>query len=100
YRKTIDSFSAVRSGLTFVTSTGIAPDGNIQEVLDTAQREYRELADYAAANGARLALEPLNAAIMNIETAVWTVEQAMDIVHAVDRPNFGICLDLWNVWQN
>ena len=24
----------------------------------------------------------------------------MRVVEAVDRPNFGICLDLWNIWQN
>ena len=24
----------------------------------------------------------------------------MRIVEAVDRDNFGICLDVWNIWQN
>jgi sugar phosphate isomerase/epimerase len=47
-----------------------------------------------------VALEPLNASIVNVETAIWTLEQAMGVVEAVDRPNFGICLDVWNVWQN
>jgi sugar phosphate isomerase/epimerase len=100
FRKTIDRFGARAAGLPFVTNTGIPPDGNMEEVLDTAAREYRWVAEYAAETGARVALEPLNAAIMNVESAIWTLEQGMRIVEAVDRPNFGICLDVWNIWQN
>ena len=84
----------------FVTSTGMAPDGNVQRVLDTAAEVYRDVADFAAGHGARVALEPLSATIMNVETALWTVRQALDVIRAVDRPNFGLCLDCWNVWQN
>ncbi len=84
----------------FVTSTGMAPDGNVQHVLDTAAEVYRDVADFAAGLGARVALEPLSATIMNVETAIWTVRQALDVIRAVDRPNFGLCLDCWNVWQN
>jgi sugar phosphate isomerase/epimerase len=83
-----------------VTNTGIPPNGNIQHVLDTAVTEYRGLADFAQEHGARIALEPLNASIMNVESAIWTLGQAMRLVTAVDRENFGICLDTWNIWQN
>lgn len=100
FRETIASFSVAASGVPFITNTGIPPGGNIQEVFDTAAREYRALAEYAENYGARIALEPLNASIANVETAIWTVQQGMRIVDAVDRPNFGICVDLWNVWQN
>lgn len=100
FGRTIERFGAMAIDVPFVTNTGIPPNGNIQAVLDTATREYRKVADAAAQHGARVALEPLNAAIMNIETAIWTLRQGMDLVEAVDRPNFGICLDLWNVWQN
>jgi hypothetical protein len=72
----------------------------MQQVLDTATKDYRALAEFAQDLGARIALEPLNASIMNIESSVWTLAQAMRIVEAVDRPNFGICLDFWNIWQN
>ena len=100
FRQTIDRCKATTQGVAFVTNTGIPPKGNIQEVYDTAAREYRALAEYAQDHGVRVALEPLNASIMNEESAVWTLEQAMRIVNAVDRPNFGICLDTWNIWQN
>jgi sugar phosphate isomerase/epimerase len=100
FRRTIERFGDTAAGVPFVTNTGIPPDGNMQEVFDTAAREYQAVADFAEQYGARVALEPLNAAIMNVESAVWTLQQALHIVDAVDRPNFGICLDLWNVWQN
>ena len=100
FRKTIERVAGVAPNVPFVTNTGIPPNGNIQEVFDTAAREYRILADFAASHGGRIALEPLSASIMNEESAIWTLEQAMRIVSAVDRANFGICLDTWNVWQN
>jgi sugar phosphate isomerase/epimerase len=100
FRRTIERLGDLAAGVPFVTNTGIPPDGNMQEVFDTATREYQAVADFAEQSGARVALEPLNAAIMNVESAVWTLQQALHIVDAVDRPNFGICLDLWNVWQN
>ena len=100
FRQTIERLAPFAPGVAFVTNTGIAPNGDIQTVWDTAIREYRALADFAASRGVRLALEPLNASIVNIETAIWTLPQAMEIVEAVDRENFGICLDCWNIWQN
>lgn len=100
FRRTIELFKDVGPQAPFVTNTGIPPKGNIQEVLDTAAKEYRALADFAQEQGARIALEPLNASIMNEESAIWTLAQAMRVVEVVDRPNFGICLDTWNIWQN
>ncbi|MGH2409537.1 MAG: sugar phosphate isomerase/epimerase family protein [Chloroflexota bacterium] len=100
FRGTITSFGDLARGVPFVTNTGNPPGGNIQEVIDTAVREYRELARFAADAGARVALEPLNASIMNVESAIWTLRQGMDIVKQVEHPNFGICLDAWNIWQN
>ncbi len=100
FRGTITRLAPSLPGVAFVTNTGIPPDGNMQLVWDTAIQEYRELARFAADHGARVALEPLNASIVNIETAIWTLPQALEIVEAVNHEAFGICLDCWNVWQN
>lgn len=100
FRRTITRLAPFVPQATFVTNTGIPPDGNMQLVWDAAIRDYRALAAFAADAGARIALEPLNASLVNIETAIWTVEQAMKIVHAVGHDSFGLCLDCWNVWQN
>ena len=100
FRESITRLAPFAPGAAFVTNTGIPPGGDMQRVWDTAIREYRALAAFAADHGVRVALEPLNPSIVNIETAIWTVAQAMAIVETVNEVSFGICLDCWNVWQN
>jgi sugar phosphate isomerase/epimerase len=100
FRCTIERFGRSAQGVSFVSNTGPPPNGNIQEVFEVAAREYRALADFAQEHGARIALEPLSAALMNVETAIWTLRQTMQIVAAVDRDNFGVCVDVWNVWHS
>ena len=100
FRRTLTDLSEIAEGVPFVTNTGIAPNGNDLAVIEAAVREYRELAAFAAAQGALIALEPLNPTIMNVESSIWTIEQAMSIISAVNRENFGLCLDYWNIWQS
>lgn len=100
FRRAIERLGGFAQGVPFVCNTGPPPGGNVREVLDVAAGEYRELADFARERGARIALEPLNPTLMNVESAIWTLEQAARTVEAVGRDNFGFCLDYWNVWQN
>jgi len=91
-------------GAPFVINTG-APtaddmaDGNMHAIMDQTITHLRNLCPLAADLGVTLALEPLNPTSMNIETAIWTVDQAMDIIDAVNHPAMGLCLDFWNIWQ-
>jgi sugar phosphate isomerase/epimerase len=100
FSQTIQRFGPLAKGVPFVTNTGRPPRGNMQEVFEVAAEVYRDLADEAARFGARVALEPLNPSIMNVETAIWTIQQALQIVTQVGRANFGVCIDSWNIWQN
>ena len=100
FRQSITELAPFTPGAAFVSNTGNAPGGDIQRVLDTAATEYRALAKFASAHGVRVAIEPLNPSIVNIETALWTVAEAMELIRAVDHPAFGLCLDCWNIWQN
>jgi sugar phosphate isomerase/epimerase len=100
FRQTIQDFGAVAHGVPFITNSGIPPGGDARHVLEVAVVEYRNLSDYAAEFGARIAFEPLNPTIMNVESTIWTIEQGMAIVDRVDRQNFGLCIDFWNIWQN
>jgi len=99
FRRSIERIGPFASDAPFVTNTGIPPNGNIAHVCEVAAREYRPLAEFAAAHGVRVALEPLNPSTMNVESAIWTLEQAMRVVTAVDHAAFGVCLDYWNIWQ-
>lgn len=100
FRKTIKRFGRIAPGTTLVTITGAAPAGNFRAAFDTAVREYGALADFAAEHNLRIALEPLNPILMNVDTFVCSLPDALRIVQAVNRPNFGVWLDVWHVWQD
>jgi len=97
FRRTIERVAPSTPGAPFVTNTGNPPNGNIAHVYEVAARAYRALAEFAADHGVRVALEPLNPSTMNTESAIWTLDQAMRVVTAVDHPAFGVCLDYWNI---
>lgn len=90
----------VPQGSPFVVITGAAPDGNIHAVLETARREFGELARFAEAHGVRIALEPLNPTLMNIDSSIWSLGDALELVEEVGHPAFGLCIDTWNIWQS
>lgn len=84
----------------FITNTGAHPGGDMAAAMRIAETELRQLAPVAADHGVRLALEPLNPTAMNVESMIWTVDQAPGIIESVVHPSVGLCLDLWNVWQS
>ncbi|WP_379884576.1 sugar phosphate isomerase/epimerase family protein [Larkinella insperata] len=98
-RASIQRLAPYAPGSTFVVNTGAADQGNMDRAVQQTIQELTGLAGWAADHGVRIALEPLNATLMNTETAIWTVSQALDIIEAVDHEQVGICLDLWHVWQ-
>ncbi|MDQ2949400.1 MAG: sugar phosphate isomerase/epimerase [Acidobacteriota bacterium] len=87
-------------GAPFITNTGAHPGGDMAEAMRVTEQSLRALAPVAAAHGVLLALEPLNPTSVNIESAIWTVDQALSIIEATGRDEVGLCLDYWNVWQN
>ena len=99
-RDSIESIAPhVPPGSPFVVITGAAPDGNVDAVLRTARKEFLELAKFAEAHGVRVALEPLNPALMNVDSALWSLADGLDLVEDVGHPAFGLCVDTWNIWQ-
>jgi len=99
-RRSIERLAPFAKGAPFVINTGAPKGGDVQAMVDICTERLAELAPFAADHGVRLALEPLSATSMNVETAIWTMGQARAIVEAVDHPAVGLCLDLWNVWQD
>jgi sugar phosphate isomerase/epimerase len=90
----------VPAGTPFIAVTGAAPGGNVQLVYESAVEAFGELAEVASAHGVRIAFEPLNPMLMNSDTAIWSLTDALQLVEAVDHPSFGLCVDLWNIWQS
>jgi sugar phosphate isomerase/epimerase len=99
-RLSIERLAPYAKGCPFIVNTGAPEQGNVDAMVKLVIKELSELAGLAAYYQVRLALEPLNATSMNIESCIWTVRQALDIIDAVDRDNVGLCFDLWNSWQD
>ena len=99
FRKSIDLMSEFFPQVPMVTISGIAPQFNFRLAHTTARKLYIELADYAADHGMRIMFEPLHPILMNNNTFICTLKEATDLIDSVHRDNFGLCLDLWHIWQ-
>ena len=99
-RASIERLGRHAPGAPFITNTGAHPKGDMAEAMRVVGEKLGELARVAADNGVRLALEPLNPTSVNVESAIWTVDQGLAVVEAAGRDEVGLCLDYWNVWQN
>ena len=68
------------------------PESKVSPDMDVTVRDFQEAADIALHAGVRLAFEALCWG-----TRVDTWQASWDIVRRVDRPNFGLCLDSFNI---
>ena len=99
-RCSIERLGQYAPGVPFITNTGAHPRGDMDEAMGVVTRELKALAPIAADHGVRLALEPLNPTSVNVESAIWTIDQALAVIEATGRDEVGLCLDYWNIWQN
>lgn len=97
--QSLEQLAPFTPGASFIVNTGAPRDGNMAEAMDTVVQELKRLGPLAERLGVQVALEPLNPTAMNVESTIWTTQQALDIVEAVDHPAVGVCFDAWNVWQ-
>jgi sugar phosphate isomerase/epimerase len=98
-RQTIARFGKYFPGTTLVTITGAAPNGDYDLAYRTAEQEYRELARAAADHGVRLAVEPLNPILMNVDTFICSLAHGKRVIESVGHPQFGLFLDVWHIWE-
>jgi len=87
-------------GTTLVSITGAAPGQDYALAYRTATEEYAKLAEIAAGEGVRLALEPLNPILMNADTFICSLNHAMRIIEEINHPAFGLFVDVWHVWED
>ena len=102
YRRTIDLFSAAFPGenLPLVAITGNPPGHNFRQAHRIARTIYRELAEYAAEREVRIMFEPLSPVLMNVDTFICSLGEALQLIQDVDRPaSFGLMLDVWHIWR-
>ena len=99
-RGTIERLARYAPGVPFITNTGPHPQGDMAEAMKIAGAGLGELGRVAADHGVTMALEPLNPTSVNVESAIWTVDQALDVIEASGSDHVGLCLDYWNIWQD
>jgi sugar phosphate isomerase/epimerase len=99
-RGTIERLARYAPGVPFITNTGPHPKGDTADAMKVAAAGLGELGRIAADHGVLMALEPLNPSSINIESAIWTVDQALDVIEDSGSESVGLCLDYWNVWQD
>jgi len=84
----------------FIVITGIAPDKNIRKAREKVVEALKELGEFAAERRMKIAFEPLSPVTVNTDTAVWSLEDGLELIERVNHPGVGICIDTWNVWQS
>jgi len=89
----------VPAGTPFVVITGVPPAGNFRKTVERTVEALKELGDFAGERNVRIAFEPLSPVNIHTDTAVWYLDQGLEIVERVANPHVGICIDTWNVWQ-
>lgn len=99
FARSLRTLAPHAQGASFVMNTGAPENGDMQRCLDETVHHLRRLAPLASDLGVTLAIEPLNPTSINVETAIWTIDQALDLLDAVGHESCGLCLDYWNIWQ-
>jgi sugar phosphate isomerase/epimerase len=64
-------------GVTFITNTGAHPKGDMAQAMAVVTETLKALGPFAGDHGVTVALEPLNPTSVNVESAIWTVDQAL-----------------------
>jgi sugar phosphate isomerase/epimerase len=75
-------------------SRGPGDPNDIPGTLDRMAEAFRDLADYALPYGVRLVLEPINVHQANF---IHTSQDGINMVKRVNRPNFGLMLDVYHM---
>ena len=100
YRRTIDLFAESFPGqnIPLVTISGNAPSYNFRLAHQTARQLYGDLVRYAADRSVRIMFEPLHPILMNNDTFICSLDEALRLIDDVNHPAFGLMLDVWHVW--
>lgn len=84
--------------LTIVVGGVIEGSHSISESLKEVADITAEAAPIAAADGVKLALEPLNPVYGGNRSCLLTVRDAVNMCEKIDAPNVGIAVDVYHVW--
>lgn len=79
--------------------TGPAGERDAKEARKIVLDAIRTIADVAATNNVRLALEPVHASQHDLFAFVTTIPAALDLLDDAGADSVGIMLDTWHLWE-
>jgi sugar phosphate isomerase/epimerase len=99
FMASIDAAAALGAPVLTIVAGGIEPDTKGPATsLRRLEERVAKGADYAAARGVRLALEPLNPVYGANRSCLTSVRDAIDICARIGAPNVGVAVDVYHVW--
>jgi sugar phosphate isomerase/epimerase len=99
FMHSIDLFAEFFPNAPMVAISGNAPNYNYRHAHETARRLYPKIAQYAASKNMKIAFEPLSVVLMNNDSFISTLDEAVTLAQDIAHPNFGLLIDVWHVWR-
>lgn len=98
-KRSVDMAAALGTTVLTIVTGGTEPETKgVHESQKRLAERVAELAEYSAAAGVNLALEPLNPMFGGNRTCLFSVRDALAVCRTVDAPNVGIAVDVYHVW--
>ena len=99
FHASIDAAAALGAPVLTIVAGGIEPDTRGPETsLRRLEDRVARGADYAAARGVRLALEPLHPVYGANRSCLTSLRDAIDMCGRIGAPNIGVAVDVYHVW--
>jgi len=97
-RRAIEIAHETGADCLYIVCGGLGTDNDLPEARRRSVDGLAAMAEAAAEAGVALAVEPLHPMMCAERGVVVTLDQAIDMVEAVDSPTIGIAVDAYNVW--
>ncbi len=98
-RKAIDEAATLGTDTLVLVSGGLpAGSKDLYAARERIADALAELGPYAAANGVRLAIEPLHPMFASDRCVVSTLSQALDIAERFPAEQVGVTVDTYHIW--
>lgn len=82
-----------------VVVTGPLGNRTKEEAFDLCVSGFRRMATVAGDLGVNLAFEPIHRSQADVFTLIWDIPGALEMIRAVDHPNFRLLFDTWHLWD-
>jgi sugar phosphate isomerase/epimerase len=99
FRAAIEMAASLGAPVLTIVVGGVEPGTKgMAESLKLVADRVAEAAPYAAAQGVKLALEPLNPVYGGNRSCLVTMRDAVNLCDMIGAPNVGVAVDVYHVW--